>query len=158
MMSTNNILSPASGKPIVVPSQDMVLGIYYLTYEADGVAGEGSIYANFDEVQMALDGKFLDMHAKIKCRMEYVDDNGELKYGLVETTAGRIIVSQILPKHKNVPFSLVNRLIRKKKSVKLLISFTVTAARKKLSCLLTRLWLWASPMLVRLVSPLVKTT
>ncbi len=114
MMSTNNILSPASGKPIVVPSQDMVLGIYYLTYEADGVAGEGSIYANFDEVQMALDGKFLDMHAKIKCRMEYVDDNGELKYGLVETTAGRIIVSQILPKHKNVPFSLVNRLIRKK--------------------------------------------
>ncbi len=114
MMSTNNILSPASGKPIVVPSQDMVLGIYYLTYEADGVAGEGSVYANFDEVQMALDGKFLDMHAKIKCRMEYVDDNGELKYGLVETTAGRIIVSQILPKHKNVPFSLVNRLIRKK--------------------------------------------
>ena len=98
----------------MVPSQDMVLGIYYLTYEADGVAGEGSIYANFDEVQMALDGKFLDMHAKIKCRMEYVDDNGELKYGLVETTAGRIIVSQILPKHKNVPFSLVNRLIRKK--------------------------------------------
>ena len=114
MMSTNNILSPASGKPIVVPSQDMVLGIYYLTYEAEGVAGEGSVYADFDEVQMALDNKFLDMHAKIKCRMEYVDDNGELKYGLVETTAGRIIVSQILPKHKNVPFSLVNRLIRKK--------------------------------------------
>ena len=114
MMSTNNILSPASGKPIVVPSQDMVLGIYYLTYEAEGVAGEGSVYADFDEVQMALDSKFLDMHAKIKCRMEYVDDNGELKYGLVETTAGRIIVSQILPKHKNVPFSLVNRLIRKK--------------------------------------------
>lgn len=114
MMSTNNILSPASGKPIVVPSQDMVLGIYYLTYEAEGVVGEGSVYANFDEVQMAMDGKFLDMHAKIKCRMEYIDDNGDLKYGLVETTAGRIIVSQILPKHKNVPFSLVNRLIRKK--------------------------------------------
>jgi len=114
MMSTNNILSPASGKPIIVPSQDMVLGIYYLTYEAEGLKGEGSVFANFDEVEMALFEKTVDLHAKIKCRMEYVDDNGEIKFGIVETTPGRIMVSQILPRHQNVPFSLVNRLVKKK--------------------------------------------
>jgi len=114
MMSTNNILSPASGKPIIVPTQDMVLGIYYLTYEAEGMKGEGMIFADFNEVQMALFEKVVDLHAKIKCRMEYVDDEGNIKYGLVDTTPGRIIVSETLPKHKNVKFSLVNRLLRKK--------------------------------------------
>ena len=114
MMSTNNILSPASGKPIIVPTQDMVLGIYYLTYEADGMNGEGMIFSDFNEVQLALNEKVVDLHAKIKCRLEYVDDDGETKYGLIETTPGRILVSEVLPKHKNVPFSLVNRLLRKK--------------------------------------------
>lgn len=114
MMSTNNILSPASGKPIIVPTQDMVLGIYYLTYDAEGMAGEGMVFADFNEVQLALNEKAVDLHAKIKCRLTYVDDEGNTKYGLVETTPGRIIVSEILPKHKNVPFSLVNRLVKKK--------------------------------------------
>ena len=114
MMSTNNILSPASGKPIIVPSQDMVLGIYYLSYEAEDVIGEGSVFADTDEVMLALDAKVVDLHAKIKCRMEYVDDNGETKYGLVDTTPGRIIVSDILPKHPDIPFSIVNRLLKKK--------------------------------------------
>ena len=114
MMSTNNILSPASGKPIIVPTQDMVLGIYYLTYDAEGMSGEGMVFSDFNEVQLALSEKVVDLHAKIKCRMEYVDDNGETKFGLVETTPGRIIVSDVLPKHKDVPFSLVNRLLRKK--------------------------------------------
>ena len=114
MMSTNNILSPASGKPIIVPSQDMVLGIYYLSYEAEGMIGEGSCYADKDECMRALNAKAVDLHAKIKCRMEYVDDNGQTKYGLVDTTPGRVIVSDILPKHPNIPFSLVNRLLRKK--------------------------------------------
>ena len=114
MMSTNNILSPASGKPIIVPTQDMVLGIYYLTYDADGMVGEGMIFSDFNEVLLALNEKVVDLHAKIKCRMEYIDDNGERKFGLVETTPGRIIVSDVLPKHKDVPFSLVNRLLRKK--------------------------------------------
>ena len=114
MMSTNNILSPASGKPIIVPSQDMVLGIYYLSYEADGMIGEGSIYADKEECMLALDSKAVDLHAKIKCRLEYVDDNGETKYGLVDTTPGRNIVSDILPKHEKIPFSLVNRLLKKK--------------------------------------------
>ena len=114
MMSTNNILAPASGKPIIVPSQDMVLGIYYLSYEAEGVKGEGSIYADVNEVMLALNAKAVDLHAKIKCRMHYVNDQGERVYGLLETTPGRIIISDILPDNEKISISLVNRLLRKK--------------------------------------------
>ncbi len=114
MMSTNNILSPASGKPIIVPTQDMVLGIYYLTYDADGLNGEGSIFADYNEVLLALDAKMVDLHSKIKCRIRYINDDGEEKYGLVDTTPGRLMVAEILPQHKDVPFSLVNRLVKKK--------------------------------------------
>ena len=92
----------------------MVLGIYYLTYDADGMNGEGMIFSDFNEVLLALNEKVVDLHAKIKCRMEYINDEGKLVRGLVETTPGRIIVSETLPKHENVPFSLVNRLLRKK--------------------------------------------
>ncbi len=114
MMSTNNILSPASGKPIIVPTQDMVLGIYYLTYDAEGLKGEGSIFADYNEVLLALDAKTVDLHSKIKCRITYIDDNGESRYGIVDTTPGRLMVAEILPQHKDVPFSLVNRLVKKK--------------------------------------------
>ncbi len=114
MMSSNNILSPASGKPIIVPSQDMVLGIYYLSYDAEGMLGEGSVYANPEECMLALNAKAVDMHARIKCRMEYVGDDGKFTKGIVETTPGRLIVSEVLPKKEGVPFSLVNRLIKKK--------------------------------------------
>ena len=114
MMSTNNILAPASGKPIIVPSQDMVLGIYYLSYMAEGVIGEGSVFADVNEVMLALHSKAVDLHAKIKCRMHYVNDNGERVYGLLETTPGRIIISDILPDNEKISISLVNRLLRKK--------------------------------------------
>ena len=114
MMSTNNVLSPASGKPIIVPTQDMVLGIYYLTYDADGLKGEGSVFADYNEVLLALDSKYIDLHSKIKCRMQYIDENGDSKQGLVETTAGRLMVAEILPQNQNVPFALVNRLVKKK--------------------------------------------
>ena len=135
MMSTNNVLSPASGKPIIVPSQDMVLGIYYLSYDAEGVTGEGSIYADRDEVMLALNAKAVDLHAKIKCRLEYVADDGEIKYGLVETTPGRIIVSDILPRHKDIPFSLVNRLI-KKKEISEIIDVVYRHCGQKETCLM----------------------
>jgi DNA-directed RNA polymerase subunit beta' len=114
MMSTNNILAPASGKPIIVPSQDMVLGIYYLSYMADGVIGEGSVFADVNEVMLALHAKTVDLHAKIKCRMHYINDEGERVYGLLETTPGRIIISDILPDNEKISISLVNRLLRKK--------------------------------------------
>lgn len=109
MMSINNILSPANGKPIVVPTQDMVLGIYYLTKEKKGARGEGKIFADPEDVRIAYDAGILEEHAKIKVRM-----NGDF----VETTTGRILFSEILP--KAIPFSMVNRDITKKEIGKLI--------------------------------------
>src|SRR5690242_16841661 len=114
MMSTNNILSPASGKPIIVPSQDIVLGIYYITLEREGEAGEGSLFSDIGELEHALHSRTLSMHARIKARLEAYDDKGELASRVVETTPGRILLAQILPKHPSLPFSLINRLLTKK--------------------------------------------
>src|SRR5215218_5110614 len=95
MMSTNNILSPASGKPIIVPSQDIVLGIYYITLERDGEPGEGSLFSDIGELEHALHSRTLSMHAKIKGRLEVYDDKGVLARRVVETTPGRILLAQI---------------------------------------------------------------
>src|SRR5690242_11810043 len=114
MMSTNNILSPASGKPIIVPSQDIVLGIYYITLEREGEPGENSLFSEIGELEHALHNRSLSMHAKIKARLEAYDDKGVLASRVVETTPGRILLAQILPKHPNLPFSLINRLLTKK--------------------------------------------
>src|SRR5579883_571386 len=114
MMSTNNILSPASGKPIIVPSQDIVLGIYYITLEREGEPGEGSLFSEIGELEHALHNRSLSMHAKIKARLEAYDDKGVLANRVVETTPGRILLAQILPRHPNLPFSLINRLLTKK--------------------------------------------
>ena len=114
MMSTNNILSPASGKPIIVPSQDIVLGIYYITLERDGEVGEGSLFAEIGELEHALHKGSITMHSKIKMRLEAYDDKGVLANRVVETTPGRILLAQILPRHPNLPFSLINRLLTKK--------------------------------------------
>jgi DNA-directed RNA polymerase subunit beta' len=103
MMSTNNILSPANGDPIIVPSQDIVLGIYYLTRERPFCKGEGKIFANREEVRIAYDAGELDLHAAIRVRI-----NGDL----VETTTGRILLSEILP--ENLSFSLINKVMTKK--------------------------------------------
>src|SRR5471030_2465485 len=114
MMSTNNILSPASGKPIIVPSQDIVLGIYYITLERDGEPGEGSSFSEIGQLEHALHSRTLSMHAKIRVRLEAYDDKGVLASRVVETTPGRILLAQILPKHPNLPFSVINRLLTKK--------------------------------------------
>ncbi len=103
MMSTNNILSPANGDPIIVPSQDIVLGIYYLTRERRFCKGEGKVFANRGEVRIAYDAGELDLHAAIKVRI-----NEKLE----ETTTGRILLFEILP--ENLPFSLINRVMTKK--------------------------------------------
>jgi len=114
MMSTNNILSPANGKPIIVPSQDIVLGIYYMSTLREGDIGEGKYFSDIDEIQHALDHKVITLHSKILARLEYVDDEGQLGTRRVETTAGRMMLAQHLPKHANVPFSLINRQLTKK--------------------------------------------
>jgi DNA-directed RNA polymerase subunit beta' len=102
MMSTNNILSPANGKPIIIPTQDIVLGIYYMTRERPYVKGEGKIFSNPDEVQIAYDAQELDLHARIKVRMDGT---------LVDTTVGRILLKEILP--EEIPFSLINKVMKK---------------------------------------------
>jgi len=103
MMSTNNILSPANGDPIIVPSQDIVLGIYYLTRERPMCKGEGKIFSNPEEVRMAYDAGEVDLHASIQVRV-----NGKME----NTTVGRILLYEILP--ETVPFSSANRVMNKK--------------------------------------------
>ncbi len=109
MMSTNNILSPANGKPIIIPSQDIVLGIYYLTRAKNGVKGEGMIFADSEEVRCALDAGVIDLHARIKVRI-----NSELK----DTTVGRVVLSEIVP--REIDFDAINKLMNKKELANLI--------------------------------------
>ncbi|MBR5129621.1 MAG: DNA-directed RNA polymerase subunit beta' [Alphaproteobacteria bacterium] len=114
MMSTNNILSPASGKPIIVPTQDVILGLYYLSMEREGEPGEGMVFSGPQEIEHALYNKLVSLHAKIKVRLTIMEDNGEKRTRVVDTTPGRVKLSAVLPDHAKIPFSLMNRLIRKK--------------------------------------------
>ena len=109
MMSVNNLLSPANGKPIVLPTQDMVLGIYYLTKMRRGSKGEGKIYADVDDCRIAYDASAIDVHAMVKVKMNGV---------FVESTVGRVLFSEILP--KNVPFAMINKELTKKELGKLI--------------------------------------
>jgi DNA-directed RNA polymerase subunit beta' len=114
MMSTNNILSPSNGKPIIVPSQDIVLGLYYLTMIRDGEKGEGMAFVNVSEIQHALDKGVVSIHAKVQCRYETVDEKNKPITMRVESTPGRMILSEILPRNPNVPLDLINKLLTKK--------------------------------------------
>ncbi|MBX3503021.1 MAG: DNA-directed RNA polymerase subunit beta' [Alphaproteobacteria bacterium] len=114
MMSTNNILSPANGKPIIVPSQDIVLGIYYITMEREGEPGEGMVFGDMGEIQHGLDSRIVTLHSRIKARLHTVDETGAEVVKVVETTPGRMLLSEILPQSKDVPFSLINRVLTKK--------------------------------------------
>ncbi|BBU54087.1 DNA-directed RNA polymerase subunit beta' [Mameliella alba] len=113
MMSTNNVLSPANGAPIIVPSQDMILGLYYVTIARDGMKGEGMIFSSPEEVQHALDSGEVHLHAKITCRMPQIDEEGNEVWERVETTPGRVRIGGLLPLNAKAPFELVNRLLRK---------------------------------------------
>jgi DNA-directed RNA polymerase subunit beta' len=114
MMSTNNILSPANGKPIIVPSQDIVLGLYYMTMEREGEPGEGMVFADTAEIDQALFHGRVTLHAKVRARIKTMDKDGKLITPVVQTTPGRALLSQLLPLHINVPFKLVNQLLTKK--------------------------------------------
>ncbi|MFK8013489.1 MAG: DNA-directed RNA polymerase subunit beta' [Marinicellaceae bacterium] len=122
MMSTNNILSPASGEPIIVPSQDVVLGLYYMTRELVNQAGEGMIFADTDEVQRAYDNEKVTLQAKIKVRLKFteVDDAGNenVTTKIVDTTVGRSLLNKILP--KGFDFENINVVLSKKNISKLL--------------------------------------
>ncbi len=130
MMSTNNILSPANGKPIIVPSQDIVLGLYYLSLETaefrqtpdrNEVDAEGRItvrgapgFSSIGEIEAALHAHAIKLHDKIRGRVDMVDADGTRRRETLVTTAGRMLIGQILPKHHNVPFALINKQLTKK--------------------------------------------
>ncbi len=116
MMSTNNVLSPANGEPIIVPSQDIVLGLYYMTRSRINAQGEGHIYSDVAEVHRAYESRYVSLHASIKVRIrEFIldeDGNTEERFELHETTAGRALLSEILP--KGLPFDVLDREMKKK--------------------------------------------
>ena len=114
MMSTNNVLSPANGAPIIVPSQDMILGLYYTTIMREGMKGEGMIFGSIEEVQYALDNKDVHLHAKIIARIPQIDEHGIEIEKRFETTPGRVRIGALLPHNAKAPFELVNSLLRKK--------------------------------------------
>ena len=114
MMSTNNILSPSSGKPIIVPSQDIILGLYYLSMISESALGEGMIFSSSSEALMALDNNQVDLQAKVKIRVNTFDETGNAIVEIVETTPGRAKLSTLLPKHSSVTFNTINKLMTKK--------------------------------------------
>lgn len=126
MMSTNNILSPANGKPIIVPSQDMVLGLYYMTRERPFVVGTGKIFASQAEVRMAFDSGEADLQAAIKVRMSQQDGS---PIELVDTTVGRILLRDVVP--TSIPFKHVNKVMGKKQVADLIdISFRLAGNKE----------------------------
>ena len=114
MMSTNNILHPANGQPIIVPSQDIVLGLYYLSLMVDGDIGQGMAFSSQAEIEHALHAKAITLHSKIKGRAWTYDENGKRVSKIFETTPGRMILAQLLPAHQKIPFDVANRLMTKK--------------------------------------------
>ncbi|HMS94436.1 MAG TPA: DNA-directed RNA polymerase subunit beta', partial [Tabrizicola sp.] len=114
MMSTNNILHPANGQPIIVPSQDIVLGLYYVTLMREGLPGEGKVFGDMAELEHALYSKVIHLHTKIKYRWEGVADDGKPVIKVYETTAGRVMLGQLLPKTHKVTFEAVNKLMTKR--------------------------------------------
>ena len=114
MMSTNNILSPSNGKPIIVPSQDMILGIYYLShppYQSEKVDG---YFVNTLEIEHALEIGQVNVHSRIVSKFETIDENGKIKFEKYISTVGRFLLANLLPKNINNKFSLVDRLLPKK--------------------------------------------
>ena len=114
MMSTNNILSPSNGKPIIVPSQDMILGIYYLSqppYQTDKIDG---YFVNNAEIEHALESGEISVHSRVISRYETVDDKGNIKFEKYTSTAGRFLLANVLPTNKDIKFSLIDRLLPKK--------------------------------------------
>jgi DNA-directed RNA polymerase subunit beta' len=114
MMSTNNILHPANGHPIIVPSQDIVLGLYYLSIMSDKQQGEGMLFGSIAEIHHALEAKAVNLHAKVRGRFVTVNDAGEPITEIHETTPGRLLLGENLPKKPGIKFGLVNQLLTKK--------------------------------------------
>ena len=114
MMSTNNILSPANGKPIIVPSQDIVLGLYYLSLAREGEPGQGKLFGSLAEIDAALDAGAVTLHAKVKARFEEMNAEGKRVTRVIDTTPGRMKIAALLPLHVQLGHRLVEKPLTKK--------------------------------------------
>ena len=114
MMSTNNILSPANGKPIIVPSQDIVLGLYYLSLAKDKEPGEGKLFADIGEIEAALDAGVVTLHTKIKSRFTEMNAEGKVLRSVIDTTPGRMKIAALLPHHPAIGHRLIEKALTKK--------------------------------------------
>jgi DNA-directed RNA polymerase subunit beta' len=114
MMSTNNILHPANGSPIIVPSQDIVLGLYYLSLMRENEPGQGKLFGDMASIEHALNAKVITLHTKIKYRFDGVDENGRPAKTWHDTTPGRVMLGQVLPRSPKVSFEVVNKLMTKR--------------------------------------------
>ncbi|WP_068314114.1 DNA-directed RNA polymerase subunit beta' [Polycladidibacter hongkongensis] len=131
MMSTNNILHPANGGPIIVPSQDIVLGLYYLSIMSENEPGEGMAFGNLGELQQALDNGIITLHTKIRGRFKSVDAEGNETSEIHETTPGRMMIADLLPKHFEVTFDIANKLMTKKEISKMIDAVYRAAGQKE---------------------------
>ncbi len=120
MMSTNNILSPANGRPIIVPSQDIVLGLYYLSLVKDGEPGEGKAFTDLAELDQALDAGVVSLHSKIRCRYSEMDADGNLVQKVIQTSPGRMKIASLFPRHPAVGHRLLEKNLTKKEIANLI--------------------------------------
>ncbi|WP_375626284.1 MULTISPECIES: DNA-directed RNA polymerase subunit beta' [unclassified Bartonella] len=120
MMSTNNILHPANGAPIIVPSQDMVLGLYYLSIVSEKEPGEGMAFSDIGELHYALENKVVTLHTKIKGRVKNMGKDGKEVSKLYDTTPGRLIIGELLPRNSDISFDIVNQEMTKKNISKMI--------------------------------------
>ena len=142
MMSTNN-LSPANCS-IIVPSQDIVLGLYYLSLVKDGEPGEGKAFADLNELDQALDAGVVTLHSKIRCRYSEMDADGNLVQKVIETSPGRMKIASLFPRHPAVGHRLLEKNLTKKEIGNLIDIVYRHLARRRRSSSPTRSWRWAS--------------
>ena len=120
MMSTNNILSPANGRPIIVPSQDIVLGLYYMSLMRDGEKGEGMMFGSMAEVEAALDAGMVSVHSKVVGRFPVTHEDGSTTWETAETSPGRLKIAEYLPRHPLISYDVINKTLTKKEIGKLI--------------------------------------
>jgi DNA-directed RNA polymerase subunit beta' len=122
MMSTNNILSPANGRPIIVPSQDIVLGLYYISQSKEGEPGQGKAFGDLGEIEAALDAGVVTLHSKIRCRFSEMDADGKVVRQVIQTTPGRMKIAALLPHHPQIGHRLLDKSLTKKEIANLIDS------------------------------------
>jgi DNA-directed RNA polymerase subunit beta' len=120
MMSTNNVLHPANGQPIIVPSQDIVLGLYYVSQMKENEPGEGMAFGDMAEVEHALNAGIVTLHTKIKGRFKFLDEEGNPVSRIYETTPGRLKIGELLPKQPGMSLELCNKLLTKREISKMI--------------------------------------